>query len=435
MRPSALIAIAAALSLAPATLAQAQPGTKGEPKSVDAVRPTSTGAVPQATLDDFISGFNGDKDAMGRAMKATDDILAKDPNNVEALAWNSSGKAAQCGDAFQSGDFRKGMQLWSEGKSGLNKAVSLAPDNVSVRIVRGKTMLESSLHDPMPASSKEAAETAVGDLETALELFGKNLDAVDAAFKQEMYAWLYQAASKAGDAEKAEKYKKLAGDKATDAMARLNQSAENTVIESAKAALVILDSPLVQEIKPDLLAGLRSPAKLDAVISVLDKKIDSKPDDAAAIAWRGFTRVLRTGSIFAQSKIEDAGRAWEKGLNEINAAASTDATNRDAILLRAVTNLEKARRESDADQRATARQKSLTDLDRFARLLKDNNITLSPEAQAALHVTSARVHLMNGDTKRARAELTAATKADASDLTARRAKTMTEIAEMIEARK
>jgi hypothetical protein len=417
-----------ALSTGVTTLAQ-QP----DPKPVDAVRPRSHGSVPQSALDDFIAGFNGDKEAMGRAMKTTDEILVKEPDNVEALAWNSSGKSAQCGEAFQSGEFKKGMQLWSEGKAGLNRAVDLAPDNVTVRIVRGKTMLESSLHDPMPGSSKQAAETAVDDLEVALDLMGGELAKIDAAFRQEMYAWLYQAASKAGDAEKAEKYRKLAGDKATDALVRLNQSAENTVLESARAALIILDSELVREIKPDLLAGLRSPARLDIVISVLDKKVESKPDDAAAMAWRGFSHILRTGSMFAQGRIEEATKTWEKGHNEISAAASTDATCADAVLLRAFSNIEKARREADTEQRAQARQKALTDLDRFGRFLKDTGTTLSPEAMAALHITNARVHLMGRDTKKARAALAAANSAQGTEEVTRRTKSLAELADLLDA--
>lgn len=426
-RPVALIALLVVCA-GSASLAQAQP--KGEPKTVDSARPRSTGAVPQETLDDFVAGFDGDKDAMGRAMKATDGILAKDPNNAEALAWNSSGKAAMCGEAFQGGDFKKGMTLWSEGKAGLARAVELAPDNISVRLVRGKTMVESSLHDPMPASSKEAALTAVEDLEVAASMFEKYELPDD--FRREVYSWLYQAAAKAGDLEKAEKYKKLAGEKAGDALSRLNQSAENTVVESARAALVILDSALVQEIKPDLLAGLRAPAKLDAVLATLDKKVEAKGDDAGAIAWRGFTRVLRTSSMYAQGRFEEAGKSWEKGTNEINAAASTDATSRDALLLRALSNLEKSRRESDAEKSKELRQRVLTDLERFGRMLKDEGVTLSPEAQAALHVTNARARMMVGDTKKARAELEAAKKASAAEDVARRVKMLGEIVELIE---
>jgi|GEM_PF-4755561 hypothetical protein len=420
--------VAAVLMLAAPALAQ----QAAQPKTVDLARPQSTGAVPQETLDDFIAGFNGDGEALARAMHATDEILARDPGNVEALAWNSSAKGAMCGEAFSRGDFKKGMQLWNESRQGLNRAVELAPQNTTVRIVRGKSMLEASLHDPNPMSSLESSKTAIEDLEAAVELMGEDFGKAPHGFRQELYSWLFQAASKAGDKERAEKYKKLAGEKAGDALDRLNMAAENTVVESARAAIIILDSPLVQEIREDLLAGLRSPAKLDAVIAKLDAKVEAKGDDAAAIAWRGFTRILRTSSMFAQGRIEEATRAWEKGVNEINAAASTDATTRDAVLLRALANFELSRHASDPEKRAEAKQKAQTDLSRFDRMLADAEVKLSPQAVAALQLTHARLHLMNGDVKKARAAITAATEADNSTEVARRAKVYLEVADLIE---
>ncbi len=419
--------LAAAVFASP-VLAQNAP----QPKPVDSARPTSTGAVPQDTLDDFIAGFNGDKDAMARAMKDTDEIIARDPNNAEALAWNASGKGAMCGESFAKGDFATGMKLWRESREGLNRSVDLAPENTTIRIVRGKSMLEASLHDPNPISSKDSANLAVSDLETALDLMGEGLDTAPQSFRKELYAWLYQAASKAGDKERAEKYKKLAGDKVGDATERLNLSAENTVLESARAALVILESPLVEEIKADLLAGLRAPARLDAVIAALDQKVEARGDDAAAIAWRGFTRILRSSSMLSQGRIDEGARAWEKGLNEINAAASTDATVRDAVLLRALSNFELARHADQPEKRAESRQKAATDLARFDRMLADAGEPLSPQATAALQLTHARLHLMNSDAKKARAAIAAATKSDPSPDVARRAKVYTQIADLIE---
>lgn len=38
--------------------------------------------------EDFFSGFAGDADALERAMKKCEEILAKDPKNAEALVWH-----------------------------------------------------------------------------------------------------------------------------------------------------------------------------------------------------------------------------------------------------------------------------------------------------------------------------------------------------------
>jgi hypothetical protein len=427
-----LLVLVASAGLLITPVAVAQP--KASPAPRDSAMPRSSGAVPQATLDDFIAGFQGDGEALDRALKETDAILAKDPNNAEALAWSASGKGAKGGAAYGKGDMKAGAELSSESTDELNRAVQLAPDNANIRVIRGKSMVEFAIYDPNAARSSAAANTALGDLESAVDLMGKDFETAPKSYQQEIYAWLYQAATKSGDTEKAEKYKKLAGAKAGGALDQLNQGAENSMVESASAAIVILDSALVKEIKTDLLAGLRSPGKLDGVIAVLDKKIETKPDDAAAMAWRGFVRVLRTKSMFAQGHIEQATKGWTKGVSEIDAAASTDATTRDAVLLRALSNLELARHTSEAAKAAEARQKTLTDLDRFNRMLKDGGVKLSAEATAALQLTTASAQLMNGNATKARAAVAAATAADPSEETTKRAKSYLQAADLIEHR-
>jgi hypothetical protein len=68
-------------------------------------------------------------------------------------------------------------------------------------------------------------------------------------------------------------------------------------------------------------------------------------------------------------------------------------------------------------------------------MLSDAGVALAPEAQAALHMTNARAHLMNADTKKAREQLKAAAAAGGGEEVARRAKVLGEIAELIEGNK
>jgi tetratricopeptide (TPR) repeat protein len=407
-------------------LAQSQPKDDFRPPPTSA-KPQTTGAVPQSVLDDFIAGFNGDDKAMDRAMTASGDIVAKDPNNAEALAWHSSGKGVQTGAAFRSGDFQKGMQLWKESQEGMNKAVDLDPNNPRIRIIRGRSMLEGSLHDPNPATSNAAAGMAIDDLEITVSLLGDKFEkSTTKNFRQEMYSWLYQAAAKIGDKDKAEKYKKLAGDYADAAKKRLEESAGNTVNESVFAATTILDSDFVKSIKPDLMQGLRSPAKLDEVIQSLDAKLETKPDDAAAIAWRGFAQTLRSASLMAQGQMEEGTKLWDKGNAEIGKAASTDALCRDAVLLRALSNLEHARQESEDVKRKDLATKSVTDLTRFQRLVKDANATLTPDATAELDLTLARAYRQADDMTKAKAAMEAGMQVEASPEISKKLKALSE---------
>jgi hypothetical protein len=309
----------------------------------------------------------------------------------------------------------------------MNKAVDMDPNNPRIRIIRGKSMLEGSLHNPNPEVSKADAAMALDDLEMTVSLLGDKFEkSTNKNFRQEMYSWLYQAAAKVGDKDKADKYKKLAGDFADSAKKRLEEAAGNTLGESVFAATTILDSDFVKALKPDLMQGLRSPAKLDEVIKYLDAKLEAKPGDATAQAWRGFAQTLRSTSLLTQGQMEEATKLWDKGNAEIGKAASTDALCRDAVLLRALSNLEHARQESDDTKRKDLAGKSVTDLTRFQRLAKDASLTLPPDAAAELHLTLARAYRQADDMPKAKAAMEAGMAVEASPEIAKKLKALSE---------
>ena len=77
--------------------------------------------APAARFDhqvrnDYFAGFNGDKNSLQRGLAKTGEVLAANPNHAEALVWHGSGLFFQSGEAFQSGDQQKGMQLFSKGQ-------------------------------------------------------------------------------------------------------------------------------------------------------------------------------------------------------------------------------------------------------------------------------------------------------------------------------
>ena len=90
---------------------------------------------------DFFAGFNGNREALERGMKITEDTLAKDPNHAEARVWHGSGVLYLSGQAFQKGDQQNGMKLWRQGLDEMEQAVRLAPNNVAVLIPRGATLI------------------------------------------------------------------------------------------------------------------------------------------------------------------------------------------------------------------------------------------------------------------------------------------------------
>jgi hypothetical protein len=418
LRRAALIA---SLLLLPTFAPAQQPGA---PAPADpAVRPRSTGRVPQPILDDFMAGFGGDKAALDRAVTASGKLVEQDPANAEALAWRSAGVSAQCGAAFQAGNFQDGMRLWREGTEGLNKSVEMEPGNPHIRFVRGKSMLESSMHDPTPASSGEAARTAIDDLELALSSFEDVQKQLPKQTREEFYAWLLQASEKVGDKERIEKYRTLAGDKAKPAEQRVEESAKSsTTGEALRAALAILDSDLAKTLKPDLTAGLRDPDKLDAALGTLDKILADKPGDAPATAWHGFVKALKAGPLVRQGKLEEGSKLWQQGSAEITKAAANDPAASEPLILRGLTTLEHARRQADESERTRLARVAASDLDRAQRLLADSGHPLAKDAGAELSLSLAHAYFILNDRPKLKASLEAAANSGADEKITARAK-------------
>src|SRR5215472_17505263 len=92
----------------------------------------------------FFTGFQGNQAALDKGMKITEDALAADPQNAEALVWHGAGVSFKSGQAFATGDAQKGMELWRQGMAEMDKAVALAPDKVGVRIPRGASLLATT---------------------------------------------------------------------------------------------------------------------------------------------------------------------------------------------------------------------------------------------------------------------------------------------------
>jgi tetratricopeptide (TPR) repeat protein len=160
-----------------------------------------------AVRADFFAGFQGDAARLERAMARCDEELARNPNHPEALVWRGGGLLFQAGTAFQQGDFQKGMELWQRGLAEMNRAVSLAPDDVAVRIPRGATLFEVSRHVP-PAQGAPLLKLALEDYEHALQLQEKagHFQRLSAHAKGELLFGLAEGWARAGDHQKARDY-------------------------------------------------------------------------------------------------------------------------------------------------------------------------------------------------------------------------------------
>jgi tetratricopeptide (TPR) repeat protein len=165
---------------------------------------------------DFFAGFSGDAARLQRGMEKCEAVLAADPNHAEALVWHGSGLLGLSGAAFQVGDFQKGGELWARGQAEVNRAVSLAPDSVGVRIPRGATLFEASRQMPDPKQREALVRTAIDDFEHTLQLQQATFANLSDHAKGELLFGLADGWARLGEKEKAKGYfARLTADAAT----------------------------------------------------------------------------------------------------------------------------------------------------------------------------------------------------------------------------
>ena len=118
---------------------------------------------------DLLAGLVGDMVRFERGMSTLDEILSKNPNDMEAKVLHGNGVMARAGEAFKVGDNAKAIQLWQSGLDEMAQAVQAAPENVFVRARRGVFMISASRSTP-PQMAKSLLETAVADFGKVLEI-------------------------------------------------------------------------------------------------------------------------------------------------------------------------------------------------------------------------------------------------------------------------
>lgn len=133
-------------------------------------RLANTGRFDAKVREDMFAGFDGDKEALERAMKLIAEALARDPDHAQALAWRGSGRVFLAGQAFQRGAYADGATLANQGLADLDRAVALEPD-FSTRAARGPVLLAyaDGLRRFDKTQADRLTQTAIGDFDYMLQ--------------------------------------------------------------------------------------------------------------------------------------------------------------------------------------------------------------------------------------------------------------------------
>jgi hypothetical protein len=173
----------------------------------------SLAAVAQQRFDfkvreDMFAGMDGDQAAFDRAMKLIDDTLSADPDHAEALVWRGDARLFQAGQTFQRGAIAEGQALAAQGIADMNRAVSLAPDSLSVRIPRAAGLLPFA-RGMRPFNRAEAdrlTKTAIGDFEFVVVTSTPRWSRLSEHGRGELLGALADGWLQLGDVDKARPY-------------------------------------------------------------------------------------------------------------------------------------------------------------------------------------------------------------------------------------
>jgi len=170
---------------------------------VAAAAAQSSEAIRSAGTD-LLAGLVGDMVRFERGMRTLEEVLAKNPNNLEAKVLHGNGVMARSGEAFKVGDIAKATQLWQAGLDEMAQAVAAAPDNVFVRARRGVFMIAASRNTP-PQMAKPLLEIAVVDFQKVLDIREKTNTLAERSVHQrgELLTSLADGWNRLGDREKA----------------------------------------------------------------------------------------------------------------------------------------------------------------------------------------------------------------------------------------
>jgi tetratricopeptide (TPR) repeat protein len=158
--------------------------------------------------NDYFAGFAGNGEALERAMKKTEAVLAAEPQHAEAMVWHGSGLFYLSGQLFRKGDQAKGMEYYGKGIGMMKQAVALAPKNPGVRIPRGAVLMSAARHMP-PQMAEPLREDALSDYLAIYEIQKGSLEQLGAHPRGELLLGIADTYARKGDAGKASEFFEL----------------------------------------------------------------------------------------------------------------------------------------------------------------------------------------------------------------------------------
>ncbi len=176
----------------------------GSPRAQNAPDPSPR--FDEIVRADFFAGFRGDAARLEKGMKRCEEELATNPTNAEALVWHGAGLMFMAGQAGQRQDFATASERARRGRAELDRADQIAPDSLSVMLVRAVTLSASAPNVRDRAQGRVMQESAVAAFERALAIQTPYLDRLSEHSRGELLAGLAEGWSRLGETERSRGY-------------------------------------------------------------------------------------------------------------------------------------------------------------------------------------------------------------------------------------
>lgn len=165
----------------------------------------------QARLDsnqmrnNLFAAMAGNPNALKPIFDASEKILAQNPDHAQALMWHGVATLAEFFGEAQKGNPQAAFPKFQKATEEMDRAVSLAPDDIEVRVLRAVLYSPASRSVP-PAAASGLLEKASSDFQHTFDLQKNHLDQIGTHPLGELLQGLGDTYSRQGKADNAEKY-------------------------------------------------------------------------------------------------------------------------------------------------------------------------------------------------------------------------------------
>ncbi|MEL6498295.1 MAG: hypothetical protein AAGJ54_11165 [Planctomycetota bacterium] len=425
---TALAAVASTFLIAAGSSFPLQPESDyGSDKPADAAS-----SFDEAVRGDFFRGLlEDDPEAWTSARETIMQALATNPDDGEALAWHGSMLIADAGEAFNSGDFQRGMELWEDGLDRMDRGVKL-DNTVNSMIPRGVTLLQVYRHEPNPARARKMLDTAVADLNNSLEFLTPYWETQSKHARGMLLLMLADAINQRAERDMSAALalrQRIAGElpgtsyaaRARNAMEKMQTPADDAALAGAPTTEFMITQWLVEIVR---LADISEQVPADAIAAVASA---GGPDDKAWVdvssmlgdhtgpaagSIQAFAGIMRSFDLFSTGDFQNAMPLWNESQASLEGLASKHPRNRSVAACRAAAYLLAHPYQRDPREQTLMAAAATSDTDQIAGWLTRS--AADADTRARTDVIRAMAAEATGDTELAVKHLRAAITADST---------------------